>query len=93
MVVYLNNLINVFILLLLGYALGAAVGLFSSSVGPAAGVGAELEKQTAKQIFLEMKGSMLSYGKNFAMVGLIFSGVECAIESVCVNYFFTTLIK
>uniref|UniRef100_A0A1B6E2J3 Mitochondrial import inner membrane translocase subunit TIM22 n=1 Tax=Clastoptera arizonana TaxID=38151 RepID=A0A1B6E2J3_9HEMI len=64
-----------------GYALGAAVGLFSSSVGPTAGMGVEIEKQTAKQILLEMKGSMMSYGKNFAMVGGVFSAVECIIES------------
>ena len=64
-----------------GSALGAALGLFSASVGPEATMLAP-EKQTVKQVFLDMKGKSLSYAKNFGLLGLMFSGIECAIESV-----------
>ncbi|KAG7212198.1 hypothetical protein KM043_012538 [Ampulex compressa] len=63
----------------LGYGLGAAIGLFSSSVNPNV---ASIEKQqTAKEIFREMKTTTLGYAKNFAVIGCVFSGIECAIES------------
>lgn len=67
----------------LGYGLGAAIGLFSSSVNPTVmpGAGGEIKQQTAREIFQEMKGTTLSYAKNFAMVGALFAGVECAIET------------
>lgn len=63
----------------LGYGLGAAIGLFQSSVNHNV---ATVEKiQSAKEIFIEMKTTTLSYAKNFAAVGCVFSGIECAIES------------
>jgi import inner membrane translocase subunit TIM22 len=39
------------------------------------------ETQTARQILAEMKMSTLSYAKNFALIGGLFSMVECNIES------------
>lgn len=67
----------------IGYGLGAAIGLFSSSVAPNLSDPHALEKrQTAKEIFLEMRAAMHSYGKNFAVIGAVFSAVECVIESV-----------
>ncbi|CAH1395792.1 unnamed protein product [Nezara viridula] len=63
----------------IGYGLGAALGLFTSSVNPS--VGPDAHKQTAREIFREMKTTTLSYAKNFAMVGGVFSAVECVIES------------
>lgn len=39
------------------------------------------QNQTAREILREMKTSMLSYAKNFAILGAMFSGVECCIES------------
>lgn len=39
------------------------------------------QNQTAREILREMKGSMLSYAKNFAILGAVFSGVECCIET------------
>ncbi|KRT86157.1 hypothetical protein AMK59_1200 [Oryctes borbonicus] len=63
----------------IGYGLGAAIGLFSSSMGPPT---VELEQQTARQVFKEMKTTTLSYAKNFALIGLMFSAIECTIESV-----------
>ncbi|KAK9729730.1 hypothetical protein QE152_g15784 [Popillia japonica] len=62
----------------IGYGLGAAIGLFSSSMGPPS---VEIEQQTAKQVFKEMKTTTLSYAKNFALIGLMFSAIECTIES------------
>lgn len=63
----------------IGYGLGAAIGLFSSSVNPNI---ASIEKQqSAREILREMKGTMLGYAKNFAVVGCIFSAIECTIES------------
>lgn len=41
--------------------------------------------QSAKAILNDMKARSLSYGKNFALVGLMFSGTECLVESVSVN--------
>lgn len=59
--------------------MGAAIGLFSSSVGPPV---TSVETQTARQVFQEMKTTTLGYAKNFAVIGAIFSAVECTIESV-----------
>lgn len=73
----------------IGYGLGAAIGLFSSSISPQP---MGVETQTARQVFTEMKTTTLSYAKNFAVIGALFSGVECAIETVtdisCSTLFF-----
>lgn len=62
----------------IGYGLGAAIGLFSSSVNP----NISIEKQqTAREIFREMKTTTLGYAKNFAAIGCLFSAIECTIES------------
>lgn len=71
--------------------MGAAIGLFSSSMGPPS---VEIEQQTAKQVFKEMKTTTLSYAKNFALIGLMFSAIECTIESVslkCYILFLSTI--
>lgn len=60
--------------------MGAAIGLFSSSVNP--NITSVEKQQSAKEIFREMKTTTLGYAKNFAVVGCIFSGIECTIESV-----------
>lgn len=66
----------------MGYGLGAAIGLFSASVNPnIADPLANEKQQTARQIFKEMRTATHSYGKNFAMIGAVFSAVECTIES------------
>ncbi|XP_012257632.3 mitochondrial import inner membrane translocase subunit Tim22 [Athalia rosae] len=63
----------------LGFGLGAAIGLFSSSVNP--NVASVEKQQTAREIFREMKTTTVGYAKNFAVVGCVFSAVECTIES------------
>ncbi|CAO3692843.1 unnamed protein product [Umbelopsis ramanniana] len=70
----------------IGFGLGAAFGLFMSSfeyAGPT--VTDEMAKQTTKQ---QMKSALKDMGtrsysmaKNFAVVGAIYSGTECCIES------------
>lgn len=67
----------------IGYGLGAAIGLFSASVNPNVSDPFFAEKrQTAREIFRDMRASTHSYGKNFAIIGAVFSAVECAIETV-----------
>lgn len=61
--------------------MGAAIGLFSSSVNPTVPIG-DTKQPSAREVLREMKGTMVSYGKNFAIVGAMFSAVECTIESV-----------
>lgn len=67
--------------------MGAAFGLFMSSfeyAGPT--MNEEIVKQTTKQqikhAFKDMGTRSLSMAKNFGMVGMIYSGSECCIESV-----------
>lgn len=64
----------------LGFGLGAAIGLFTSSVNP--NVAAVEKQQSAREIFREMKTTTLGYAKNFAAIGCVFAAVECCIESV-----------
>lgn len=63
------------------------MGLFTSSVNPNVNVAAVEKQQTAREIFREMKMTTLSYAKNFAVIGFLFSGVECGIETVCLLKF------
>ncbi|XP_013108602.1 mitochondrial import inner membrane translocase subunit Tim22 [Stomoxys calcitrans] len=66
----------------MGYGLGAAIGLFTASVNPnMMDPLANDRKQTAREIFREMRATTHSYAKNFALIGCVFSAVECAIES------------
>ncbi|KAF9810597.1 hypothetical protein SFRURICE_021050 [Spodoptera frugiperda] len=68
---------------IIGYGLGAAVGLFTSSLMPNVSVTDPnaMQTQSAREILREMRTSMLSYAKNFAILGAVFSGIECCIES------------
>jgi len=62
----------------MGFGLGAAIGLFSASVGPEV---AAPENQTVKQVLKDMKLKTMSYAKNFAILGAMFAAIECTIES------------
>merc|ERR1719228_2595552 len=66
--------------LVAGFVLGGGIGLFSASVNPTF-PGRDMPQQTAREVLRDMKNSTVSYGKNFAAIGFMFSGVECAIES------------
>ena len=63
-----------------GFALGSAFGLFTAGVDPSTSIN-QTETPTARQVLKEMKGRSMSYAKNFAIVGAMFAGTECVIES------------
>ncbi|KAK6968221.1 mitochondrial import inner membrane translocase subunit Tim22 [Biomphalaria glabrata] len=63
----------------IGFALGAAFGLFTAGVDPMSTM--TTETPTTRMVLREMKARSLSYGKNFALVGAMFSGTECLVES------------
>ena len=66
---------------IIGFGLGAVLGIFSASVGPDLSA-AEPEKFKFSQYLKETKGKIVSHGKSFAVLGLMFSFTECTIESV-----------
>jgi mitochondrial inner membrane protein translocase, 22kD-subunit, putative len=68
----------------IGYGIGAAIGLFSASVVPELSMG-DPEKQTIKQVLKDMKVKMISNGKNFGIIGAIFAATECTIETVIIT--------
>jgi len=76
-------MLTIYLYSISGYGLGAALGLFSASVNPnMADPFANEKKQTAREVFREMRSTTHSYAKNFALIGCVFSAVECTIESV-----------
>ena len=66
-----------------GFALGGFFGLFTAGVDPMSTM--STETPTTRMVLREMKARSLSYGKNFAMVGMMFAGTECLLESVSVG--------
>lgn len=64
-----------------GFGLGAAIGLFSASLGPDLTSATDFQKQTVKSVLLDMKTRTLSQAKNFAILGAMFSITECTLES------------
>lgn len=66
--------------LFLGFGLGVALGLFTAGVDPMSTMSAETP--TTRMVLREMKTRSMSYGKNFGLVGLMFAGTECLVESV-----------
>ncbi|KAL8566420.1 hypothetical protein ACOMHN_011998 [Nucella lapillus] len=63
----------------MGFALGGVFGLFTASVDPMSTM--STETPTTRMVLREMKNRSMSYGKNFAMVGFMFAGTECLLES------------
>ena len=62
----------------MGFALGGAFGLFTAGIDPNI---TGTETPTVKLVWKEMKVRTASYAKNFAVVGAMFAGTECIIES------------
>lgn len=60
-----------------GGALGGFVGLFSSSMAPTQ----TIKPMTTRETFVDMKNTIVSHGKNFAVIGLMFATTECIVES------------
>lgn len=69
----------------MGFALGAALGLFSASIGPDM-TPVDQPVQTVKEVLKDMRSKSMAYAKNFAMLGIMFSATECAIESVSFSF-------
>lgn len=42
---------------------------------------ASVETQTAREVLRDMKNTTLGYAKNFAMIGAVFTAIECTIET------------
>ena len=59
--------------------MGAAFGLFTAGIDPNI---TGTETPTVKLVLKEMKARTMSYGKNFAVIGFMFAGTECVVESV-----------
>lgn len=66
----------------LGFALGGAFGLFTAGIDPNI---TGPETPTVKLVWKEMKARTISYSKNFALIGAMFAGTECLIESVSIS--------
>jgi mitochondrial import inner membrane translocase subunit TIM22 len=65
--------------------MGAAFGLFTAGIDPNI---TGNETPTVKLVMQEMKVRTVSYAKNFAVLGAMFAGTECLIESVSVVWHF-----
>ena len=59
--------------------MGGAFGLFTAGIDPNI---TGTETPTVKLVWKEMKLRTVSYAKNFAVIGFLFAGTECVIESV-----------
>jgi import inner membrane translocase subunit TIM22 len=67
-----------------GFVLGIGLGVFTASIDPMSTIHTTTPgaTPTLKDVWREMRTRSMSYAKNFAIVGLVFSTVECNIESV-----------
>ena len=65
--------------------MGAVFGLFTAGIDPMSTVVPGQETPTTRAVLKEMKARSLSYGKNFAIVGAMFAGTECLMETVSTN--------
>lgn len=67
----------------LGFGIGVIFGIFTASVDPMSTyAGASDKPPSTREYIREAKARSVSYGKNFAVVGMMFAGIECMVESV-----------
>lgn len=68
-----------------GFVLGGAFGVFTAGIDTNVGFDPKdpLRTPTAREVLKDMGQRGMSYAKNFAIVGAMFSCTECIIESVC----------
>ncbi|XP_039612980.1 mitochondrial import inner membrane translocase subunit Tim22 [Polypterus senegalus] len=66
-----------------GFVLGGAFGIFTAGIDTNVGFDPKdpLRTPTAKEVLRDMGQRGMSYAKNFAIVGAMFSCTECLIES------------
>lgn len=76
-------------LFLVGFVLGGAFGVFTAGIDTNVGFDPKdpLRTPTAREVLKDMGQRGMSYAKNFAIVGAMFSCTECIIESVSENSF------
>ncbi|XP_031993869.2 mitochondrial import inner membrane translocase subunit Tim22 [Hylobates moloch] len=69
--------------LLLGFVLGGAFGVFTAGIDTNVGFDPKdpYRTPTAKEVLKDMGQRGMSYAKNFAIVGAMFSCTECLVES------------
>jgi len=60
-----------------GGALGGFIGLFSSSIAPQH----TTHQMSTRETLRDMRTTIIGSAKNFAVIGLMFAGTECIIES------------
>merc|ERR1719369_746980 len=60
-----------------GGALGGFIGLFNSSMAPTQ----TTVQMNTRETLIDMRNTIVSNAKGFAVIGLMFAGVECAVES------------
>lgn len=77
-----QTLISAF--LITGFVLGGAFGVFTAGIDTNVGFDPKdpLRTPTAREVLKDMGQRGMSYAKNFAIVGAMFSCTECIIESV-----------
>jgi import inner membrane translocase subunit TIM22 len=78
------NFNSIFQICFQGFVLGIGLGVFTASIDPMSTIQTTTPgaTPTLKDVWREMRTRSMSYAKNFAVVGLVFSTVECNIESV-----------
>lgn len=66
-----------------GFVLGIGLGVFTASIDPMSTIQTATPgaTPTLKDVWKEMRTRSIGYAKNFAIVGLVFSSIECNIES------------
>lgn len=71
-----------------GFVLGGAFGIFTAGIDSNAGIDPKdpLRTPTAREVLKDMGQRGMSYAKNFAIVGAMFSCTECIIESVSTRW-------
>ena len=66
----------------IGFALGGAFGLFTAGLDPnITGESPHAPRQSGRDVLKEVRARGWSMAKNFAIVGAMFSGTECLLES------------
>ena len=75
--------------LFLGFVLGGAFGVFTAGIDTNVGFDPKdpYRTPTAKEVLKDMGQRGMSYAKNFAIVGAMFSCTECLVESVSASSF------
>lgn len=77
-----------------GFVLGGAFGVFTAGIDTNVGFDPKdpLRTPTAREVLKDMGQRGMSYAKNFAIVGAMFSCTECIIESVGLSTFLLPVV-